>query len=158
MGALMKAFAAVILTLAVPTAAAAQTAPSVRFDNPKTMPEPRGYTHVVEVSGSHRTIYISGQLGVEASGKELTGFPEQATQVFENIKAALESVGGDWSNVVKINTFLTDIRTQLPALRPIRDKYVNTKAPPASTTVEVSRLAREGLFIEIEAIAILPAK
>jgi enamine deaminase RidA (YjgF/YER057c/UK114 family) len=43
-------------------------------------------------------------------------------------------------------------------LRSIRDKYVNTKAPPASTTVEVSRLAREGLLIEVEAVAILPAK
>lgn len=151
----MKLLAVLVLALAVPAAAAAQ---EVRFDNPKTMPEPRGYTHVVEVSGAHRTVYISGQLGIEPSGKELAGFPEQATQVFENIKAALESVGGSWTNVVKINTFLTDIRTQLPALRPIRDKYVNTKAPPASTTVEVSRLARDGLLIEVEAIAILPAK
>ena len=154
----MKAWAVLVLALAVPAAAATQTAPGVRFDNPKTMPQPRGYTHVVEVSGAHRVVYISGQLGVEPSGKELASFPEQASQVFENIKAALESVGGSWANVVKTNTFLTDIRSQLPALRSIRDKYVNTNAPPASTTVEVSRLAREGLLIEIEAVAILPAK
>ena len=147
----------VVLALAAVPGAQAQT-PGVRFDNPKTMPEPRGYTHVVEVSGPHRTIYISGQLGVEPSGKELAGFNAQATQVFENIKAALESVGGTWDNVVKTTAFLTDIRTQLPMLRPIREKYVNIKSPPTSTTVEVSKLAREGLLLEIEAIAILPPK
>lgn len=50
---------------------------------------------------------------------------------------------------------MTDI-SQLAALREVRERYVNTVAPPASTFVEVRRLAREELMIEIEAVAILP--
>ena len=40
----------------------------------------------------------------------------------------------------------------------VRDRYVNTKAPPASTAIEISKLARDGALFEIEAIAVLPAK
>jgi enamine deaminase RidA (YjgF/YER057c/UK114 family) len=40
----------------------------------------------------------------------------------------------------------------------VRDRYVNTKAPPASTAIQIVKLAREGALYEIEAIAVLPAK
>jgi enamine deaminase RidA (YjgF/YER057c/UK114 family) len=42
--------------------------------------------------------------------------------VFENLKAAVESAGGHMENIVKLNTYLTDIRVQLPIVREIRDK------------------------------------
>ena len=61
-------------------------------------------------------------------------------------------------NIVKLNAFLTDIRTQLPLYREVRDKFVNVNAPPASTTLEVPKLAREGALLEVEAVAILPAR
>ncbi len=136
----------------------AQTTPALRFLSPSTIAAPRGYSHVVEVTGPGRVIYIAGQLGHDASGKQGADFNAQATLVYENIKAALEAVGGKLENIVKTNTYLTDIRTQLPLLRPIRDKYLNMAAPPVSTTVEMSRLAREGALIEIEAVAVLPAR
>jgi enamine deaminase RidA (YjgF/YER057c/UK114 family) len=136
--------------------AAAQT-PSVRYINPSTMAKPR-YTHVVEVNGPGRTIYIAGQLGYDAAGKQGVDFRAQATLVYENLKAAIESVGGKMENIVKLNAFLTDIRAQLPIYREVRDKFVNVAAPPASTTLEVSKLAREGALLEVEAIAVLPAR
>jgi enamine deaminase RidA (YjgF/YER057c/UK114 family) len=46
----------------------------------------------------------------------------------------------------------------LPIVRGIRDKYVNTAAPPASIMLEIQKLAREGALIDVEAIAVLPAK
>ena len=61
-------------------------------------------------------------------------------------------------NIVKLNAFLTDIRAPLPIYREVRDKFVNVAAPPASTTLEVSKLAREGALLEVEAIAVLPAR
>jgi enamine deaminase RidA (YjgF/YER057c/UK114 family) len=136
--------------------AAAQT-PNVRYINPSTMAKPPGYTHVVEVNGPGRTIYIAGQLGYDSAGKQGADFREQATLVYENLKAAIESVGGKMENIVKLNAFLTDIRAQLPIYRDVRDKFVNVAAPPASTTVEVPKLAREGALLEVEAVAILPA-
>ena len=134
----------------------ARTRTKVRFINPATLAKPPGYTHVVEVTGG-RTIYIAGQIALDSSGN-IVGpgdFPAQAEQVFANLKAALESVGASFKDVIKLNYYVTDT-SQLPALRAVRDRHVNTAAPPASTLVQVVRLAREGLMIEIEAVAVLP--
>jgi enamine deaminase RidA (YjgF/YER057c/UK114 family) len=144
-------------TAMMPGGASAQT-PSVRYINPSTMAKPPGYTHVVEVNGPGRTIYIAGQLGYDGAGKQGTDFREQATLVYENLKAAIENVGGKMENIVKLNAYLTDIRAQLPIYREVRDKFVNVAAPPASTTIEISKLAREGALLEVEAVAILPAR
>ena len=76
--------------------------------------------------------------------------------MFKNLQAALAAAGADFSHVVKLNYYLIDV-TQLPLLREVRDRYVNTQFPPASTLVEVRKLAREELLLEVEAIASLPA-
>ena len=131
---------------------------SNRFSNPTTMPPPRGYTQVVETTGPGRTIYLSGQLGMTKDGKfagAAGDFRAQATQCFENLKAGLASVGGSFDHVVKITNFFTDM-AHLPAFFEVRDRYVNTKAPPASTAIQVGRLAREGALFEVEAVAVIP--
>jgi enamine deaminase RidA (YjgF/YER057c/UK114 family) len=153
-------FSLVGVLLVVPVAAQApqSATPNVVFLNPPTMAKPPGYTHVVEATTPGRIVYIAGQLGYDAAGKQGPDFRTQATLVFENLKAAVESVGGHMENIVKLNGYLTDIRVQLPILREIRDKYVNTAAPPASTMLEIQKLAREGALIEIEAVAILPPR
>jgi enamine deaminase RidA (YjgF/YER057c/UK114 family) len=73
-------------------------------------------------------------------------------------KSTLDSVGATFADVIKINRYLTDIRAQLPILREVRDSFVNTAAPPASTTVEVSRLAADAALFEVEAIVALPPR
>jgi len=73
----------------------------------------------------------------------------------ENVKAALAAVGAGFGHVVKINTFMLDMR-HLPILRDIRRTYVTTAKPPASTTVAVPALAVEGALLEVEVIAVLP--
>jgi enamine deaminase RidA (YjgF/YER057c/UK114 family) len=139
--------------------AQAQPAPQhVRIFNPPTMAKPNGYSHVAEVTAG-RTVYIAGQIAIDPSGKLVGGpgdFRAQATQVFENLKAALASVGGSFANVVKLNGYLTDAKAQLPILREVRDGYINKDAPPPSTVVQVVALAREGLMIEVEVVAVLP--
>ena len=157
LGLMMLATIILGATVIMPGSTSAQT-PSVRFINPSTMAKPPGYTHVVEVNGPGRTIYIAGQLGYDGAGKQGTDFREQATLVYENLKAAIESVGGKMENIVKLNAFLTDIRAQLPIYREVRDKFVNVAAPPASTTIEIPKLAREGALLEVEAIAVLPPR
>jgi enamine deaminase RidA (YjgF/YER057c/UK114 family) len=133
---------------------------NLRFSSPATIPAPRGYSHVVEVTGPGRTVYFAGQLGITADG-EFAGHPgefrAQAVQCFENLKSALASVGAGFEHVVKITNYFVDI-AHLPTFFEVRDRYVNTKAPPASTAVQISRLAREGALFELEAIAVLPEK
>ncbi|HZR40188.1 MAG TPA: RidA family protein [Ktedonobacteraceae bacterium] len=129
---------------------------NIRFVNPSTLATPPGYTHVVEVTRG-RTVFISGQVALDQAGKivGLHDFRAQTQQVFENLKAALASVGADFTRVVKLNMYVVDA-SQLLTLREVRDRYVNTDNPPASTLVEVRRLAREEFLIEIEAVAHLP--
>ena len=148
-----------IVLLATMLPAAAQTGTDIRFVNPEPLGPSRGYTYVVDVNRPGRILYLAGQLGTDPSGKVVSSdFREQATKTYENIKVALAAVGAKWDDVIKMNVYLTDIRAQLPIHRDVRDKYVNKANPPASTTIEISRLAREGGLIEVEVVAALPAR
>jgi enamine deaminase RidA (YjgF/YER057c/UK114 family) len=80
----------------------------------------------------------------------------QAEQVFKNLQAALASAGAKFSDVVKMNTYITDM-DQAPAVREVRARYFGDTTP-ASTLVQVVRLARPEFLLEIEVIAALPAR
>jgi reactive intermediate/imine deaminase len=125
-----------------------------RFLSPDTLPAPFGYSHVVDAPAG-RVVFISGQVPLDADGR-LVGegdFDAQVRQVFENLTAALQAADASWSDVVKLNYFLRDIG-RIASVRTIRDEYVNTEQPPASTLVEVSGLFRDDALIEIDAVAI----
>ena len=133
---------------------------SVRYLNPKSILTPPGYTHVVEVTRPGRTVYIAGQVGVDRDGKVAGGAGDvraQMVQAFENLKAALAEVGATFKDVVKVTNYLVD-GAHVEDYREIRDRYVNTAAPPASTLLVISRLAREGWLFEIDAVAVLAEK
>jgi enamine deaminase RidA (YjgF/YER057c/UK114 family) len=135
-------------------------ADNVRFSNPKTMAKPPGYTYVVEATGPNRLIFIAGQLGLDLENR-LVGadgdFRAQAFKAFDNLRLALASAGASFKDVVKLNNYLTDM-SHIGIFREVRDEFINTAAPPASTTVAISQLARPGALFEVEAIAVLPAK
>jgi enamine deaminase RidA (YjgF/YER057c/UK114 family) len=128
-----------------------------RFSSPGTMPRPYGYSQVVQVTGGH-PVYISGQVPLDTNNQVVGvgDFATQARQAFENVRLALESVGLTFAHVVKIQMFLTDI-TNLPAIRDVRDEFVNTQQPPASTTVQVAALFHPDVLFEIDAIAYAPS-
>jgi enamine deaminase RidA (YjgF/YER057c/UK114 family) len=130
---------------------------NIRFSNPDAIAKPPGYSHVVEVTGPGRLVYFAGQLGMDRSGKMGANAREQIELAFQNLKAALASVGAGFEHLVKINNYVVDIGVNIAQFREVRDKYVNTSAPPASTTIGVPELARPGALFEIEAVAILPA-
>jgi enamine deaminase RidA (YjgF/YER057c/UK114 family) len=133
--------------------------PSKEFLSPKTLMPPAGYSHIAKVN--HGTIvYLAGQVSSDASGTLIGegNFEAQAEQVFRNLKIAVEAAGGTMADIVKLNIYLVAEIDQaaVPKLRAIRDRYVNVETPPASTLVVVSRLARPGWLVEIEAIAVMP--
>ena len=131
-----------------------------RFHNPDTIAKPVGYTHVVEPAGPGRIIFISGQLGLDLDGKVVGApgdFRAQAEQAFVNLENALAAVGAGFEHVVKLNNYFVDI-AHIGQFREVRDRFVDTAAPPASTAVAISALARPGALIEVEAIAVVPVK
>ena len=125
--------------------------------NPPALSTPTGYTHVVEVTGPAKTVYISGQIAFDKDGKIVGAgdMKAQAEQVFKNLEAALGAAGAKFSDVVKMNTYVTDME-QAPAVREVRARYFGTTTP-ASTLVQVVKLARPELMIEVEVIAVVPA-
>src|SRR5580704_14567339 len=131
---------------------------NIRFSNPDAIQKPPGYSHVVEVTGPGRTVYFAGQLGIDKSGRMGADAREQMEIAFQNVKAALDSVGASFSDIVKLNTYIVDIGTNIAHFRDVRDKFVNTSAPPASTAIGVPQLARPGALFEVEAIVALPPK
>jgi enamine deaminase RidA (YjgF/YER057c/UK114 family) len=131
---------------------------NIRFTNPTELSKPPGYTHVVEITGPARIVYIAGQLGLDREGKPVGDFRAQTTQAFENLKIALAAAGAGFEHVVKTNNYLVDIAANIATFREVRDRYLNTAAPPASTAVGVPGLARPGALFEIEAIAVLPPR
>jgi enamine deaminase RidA (YjgF/YER057c/UK114 family) len=141
----------VLLLLLVATATQAQ---EPRFIDPPALPPSKGYTQVVEVPAGHRLVFLSGQVPLDSTGalRGGTDVRAQATQVFENLRAALAAVGAEFGDVVKLNFYILDLR-HLVVLREVRDRYVNLAAPPASTLVQVSRLFRDDVLLEVEAIA-----
>ena len=130
-----------------------------RIFNPDTLAKPTaGYSHVAEVTDG-KLIYIAGQVSIDRAGN-LVGkddFRAQVQQVFENLKAAVEASGGDFHNVIKLNYYCSEAvdPTQVPVVREIRDKYVNTANPPTSTFVVVKRLVRPEWLIEVDAVAVV---
>ena len=126
----------------------------VKHMNPATLFKPTGYSHVVEVKGG-RTLYVSGQIAIDQSGAVVGkgDLMAQTRQVFENLKSALAGSGATLDDVVKITVFMTDV-SEVQTFRDVRGHYF-TKELPASSLVQVARLARPELMIEIEAVAVV---
>ncbi|MGO4291116.1 RidA family protein [Chitinophaga sp. RAB17] len=147
--------------LFISLAAFSQTkSPVVKMINPTTVHVPKGYSQAAVIDlGNCKMLILSGQVALDKEGN-LVGKDDagkQAEQVFQNIKSIIEDAGGTMDNVVKLGYFITDV-TQVQAIRNARDKFINTQTPPASTLVQVNKLFRSDILIEIEATAILPKK
>jgi 2-iminobutanoate/2-iminopropanoate deaminase len=133
---------------------------NVQFLNPSTVAKPNGYSHAAVIDlGTCTMVILSGQVALDQQGN-LVGkgdMEKQAEQVFRNIKAIAEAAGGSMDHVVKLNFLVTDV-AHIQAIRRVRDRFINTKTPPASTLAQVSRLFRDDILIEIEATLVIPRK
>jgi 2-iminobutanoate/2-iminopropanoate deaminase len=111
------------------------------------------FTDAVRAGGF---LYVSGIVPVDGEGRLVGGddVVAQARQVLENMRAVLEAGGSSFEDVVKVTIFLTDVDDR-PLINPLRQEAFGD-ARPASTLVEVPRLAVEGAKIEIECVAVVP--
>jgi enamine deaminase RidA (YjgF/YER057c/UK114 family) len=113
-----------------------------------------GFADAVTTHGSGRTIYVSGNVGFGPEGKVVDGgVGAEARATFDNIERVLKAAGADFSQIVKINAFITDL-DEYPAYAEVRSERFGDVLP-ASATVEVSGLL-VGAHIEIDAVAFVP--
>ena len=117
--------------------------------------DPATYSQGIKVTQAQTILFLSGQVAYTADGAAACrgDFKGQARGAYDAIKALVESQGGTMANVIKITTYVTDMRYRVD-LAPIREEYFGKKGP-ASTLVEIPALAHPDWMIEIEAIAVI---
>ena len=133
---------------------------TVKYSDPKTMPHlcrlfadrrsDQGEDRADRRSGATR----HGRTSLVGAGD----FAAQVEQVFKNVDAAVRAAGGAMKDLVKINNYVRGVGPrpeQIRAFRDVRDRYVNTAAPPVSTLIYVSRLAQPGWLFEMDAMAVI---
>jgi enamine deaminase RidA (YjgF/YER057c/UK114 family) len=112
-----------------------------------------GFSRAVRIGNQ---VFVSGTVGRGADGSVVDGgVYEQAKQTIENIRVALEQAGASLSDVVRTRTYVVDVGTQDEFSRAHREAFGDVR--PASTLVEVSRLASPEMLVEIEADAVIDA-
>lgn len=113
-------------------------------------------SHFTDAVRAGELLFVSGIVAVDGEGRLVGGddVVEQTRQVFRNMAEVLTAAGCGFADVVKVTVFLTDIDDR-PRINPVRQEIFGG-ARPASTLVEVSRLAVEGTRVEIECVAIVP--
>jgi len=114
-------------------------------------------SHYTDAVRAGDLLFISGLVGVDRRGALVGGedVASQARQVFENMRAVLAEAGCRFEDVVKVTVYVTDVDDR-PKINPVRQEAFSD-ARPASTLVEVSRLAVPGAKVEIEAVALIPS-
>ena len=117
--------------------------------------DPPTYSQAVKVTGAQTILFLAGQVAYDDKGNPAHrgDFAGQARVVFQAVKAQVEAGGGTMQSIVKLNTYLTDIRHRAD-LMPVRKEFFGEKTP-ASTLVAVAALAHPDWLIEVEAIAVV---
>ena len=113
-------------------------------------------SHYADAVRAGDLLFVSGCVPVDGDGNLVGGddVVAQARRVFENIRSVLAAAGAGPRDVVKVTLFLTDVEDR-PKINPVRQEFFG-ETRPASTLVEISKLAIPGAKIEVEAVAILP--
>jgi len=126
------------------------------ISKPEGVAPSSGYTHLV--TGPGQLAALAGQMPFDVDGA-LVGErdPEvQARQVFTNMRGVLAAAGADFRDVIKLTYYVTDA-THIPVILAVRDEFIDTENPPASTVVQVAALYRPELLLEVDAFALVPS-
>ena len=129
--------------------------------NPDGVHPPIGaYSHLARASGGS-TLYLAGQVGLDATGS-LTGdggTQAQTLQTFRNIGHVLESAGASWADVLQFTTYLVGRAAVQPFLDARREAFAeffpDGAYPPNWTLLLVAGLVREDLLVEVTTIAVV---
>ena len=129
---------------------------------PKAFGAPLGmYSHGMVAPGGE-IVVVAGQVGIGQGGQVAGGdVVAQTKQALDNVRVVVEAAGCTMRDVVRLQTFLThagDIDGFMKARAEVFPRYFPDGAYPPNTLLVVSRLVKPELLVEIEAMAVKPAK
>ena len=139
------------------SASQAAVAPELAYLNPPGLANFGTFSQVATARGG-KTIHVSGQVAWNAQGQVVApgDLEGQTVQVFENLKTALAAAGATFSDLVKITTYVVDLKPEdRGIISEIRGRYLDPARKPASTMIGVSALVTPELRIEVEAVAVV---
>jgi enamine deaminase RidA (YjgF/YER057c/UK114 family) len=130
---------------------------NILYINPPQLATPRGYSHAVSVSGDFSTIYIGGQNAIDGHGNLIgkNSLKEQTGKVLDNIETILANVGGNLSNIVKLDINLVQGQNPQEGFTAFQQKWDGNQNFPAISVRFVSSLGRPEWLVEIEAVAVV---
>ena len=131
---------------------------NIDYINPDTMARPRGYSHAISVTGSHRTIYIGGQNAIDEK-ENLVGMgnlKKQTEQVLINIQKILEESDAKLENVVKLNIYLVEGQNPQDGFEVFQKMWGDNQNYPIVTVLFVSGLGNPDWLVEIDGLALVP--
>jgi enamine deaminase RidA (YjgF/YER057c/UK114 family) len=125
--------------------------------NPWTWQDQFGFVQAQAVSGAERTIYCAGQTSVDADGNPMHDgdMGAQLGQALDNLETVLRESGAGLRDVVRLNYYATDADAFIAAAEVPGRRLAEAGCRPASTLLQVSRLAIPSLLVEIEATAVV---
>lgn len=127
-----------------------------RIINPWTWQDQLGFVQANEVSGIGRVLVCSGQTAMSAEGVPMHegDMRAQITLALDNLGVVLKEAGLDWSNIVRLNYYTTDVDLFFKEYDAATARLAEAGCRPACTLLGVTRLAFPELMIEIEATAV----
>ena len=127
-----------------------------RVINPWTWQDRFGFVQAKEVTGAERTLFCAGQTSVDENGQPLHEgrLEAQAMQALDNLETVLREAGFELSDVVRLNTYVTDIAAYREVAPAVGRRLGEAGARFAATLLGITRLALPELLIEIEATAV----
>ncbi|WJI10007.1 RidA family protein [Methanobacterium sp. CWC-01] len=130
----------------------------IDYINPHNMARPRGYSHAISVTGSHRTIYIGGQNAIDEKGNLIgkDSLKKQTKQVLTNILKVLEKSDAKLENVVKFNIYLVQGQNPQDGFEVFQQIWGDNQVYPTITVLFVAGLGHPDWLVEIDAVAIVP--
>ncbi|HVB78036.1 MAG TPA: Rid family hydrolase [Candidatus Nitrosotalea sp.] len=127
-----------------------------RYLNPDGIWKPAIYTQVITTRGG-TTVHIAGQTAYDENGQVVApgDLAAQIDKALSNVQVALRAAGADWTDVVKMVSYVVDYEPSHRALlAEVRNRYF-TSPPPATTLIGVQALAMPGLMYEVDVTAVI---
>ncbi|ASK30517.1 endoribonuclease L-PSP [Chryseobacterium sp. T16E-39] len=153
----MKKIAVLVFTSMFLFSFSQNTMNSIEYKNSDKVFSIKGLSQSVSIDcGASNMILLSGQVPLDEKGNlvGIDNLEKQTEQIFKNIEIILKEYGGTGKDIVKLGIFITDI-SKTPDFRKVRDLHINLQNPPVSSLVEVSKLFRDDVLIEVEATAVI---
>ena len=141
-----------------PSSSAAGSTESVRYINPDSLNNNPAFSNVVVVEGNVKTVHISGQDAINASG-EIVGKGDivaQTEQILANVRVALEAGGARAEHIIKWNLYVVEGQSLQEGFGAFQNAWPETPNPPAITMAFVSGLAHPDFLVEMDAVAVVP--